>query len=90
MLFLSLNIDDNPGLIAPFLKEQKLDLLVIPAHDYVSGTLNVNGIPQNWIVDSKGVVRLKGIGYDATEKWETGMKNAIEKVNAGANSTASP
>jgi len=30
-------------------------------------------------VDSRGVVRLKGLGYDSTEKWETGMAEAIEK-----------
>jgi hypothetical protein len=46
----------------------------------VRDTLKVFGIPQNWIVDSGGVVRLKGTGYDATEKWETGMREAIEKV----------
>jgi hypothetical protein len=37
------------------------------------------GIPQNWIVDASGVIRLKGVGYDATAKWETGMTEAIEK-----------
>jgi hypothetical protein len=30
------------------------------------------------------VVRLKGLGYDATEKWVTGMKDAIAKVAAAA------
>jgi hypothetical protein len=77
--FLSLNMDENPGLIEPFMNENKLSITVIPAYSYVTGTLKVDGIPQNWIVDSNGVVRLKGIGYDSTEKWETGMKDAIEK-----------
>lgn len=27
---------------------------------------------------------LKGLGYDPTEKWETGMKDAIGKVKAAA------
>jgi hypothetical protein len=45
----------------------------------VEDTLKVFGIPQNWIVDASGVIRLKGVGYDATEKWETGMTEAIEK-----------
>jgi hypothetical protein len=77
--FLTLNMDENPGLIEPFLKEHKLSITVIPAYTYVRDTLKVSGIPQNWIVDSSGVVRLKGIGYDSTEKWETGMNEAIEK-----------
>jgi len=78
--FVTLNMDENPGLIEPFLNDKKLVLTVLPAYSYVEDTLKVNGIPQNWLVDSSGVVKLKGVGYDATEKWETGMTEAIEKV----------
>ncbi|MDR3703738.1 MAG: hypothetical protein P4L56_29080 [Candidatus Sulfopaludibacter sp.] len=60
--------------------EKKLSLTVLPAYSYVSDTLKINGLPQNWIVDAAGVVKLKGLGYDATEKWETGMAEAIGKV----------
>lgn len=80
VVFLSLNMDDNPGLIHPFMAEQNLTLIVLPAYSYVSDTLKVNVIPQNWIVGPDGVIRLKGIGYDSTEKGEQGMKDAIEKV----------
>lgn len=77
-------MDENPGLIAPFLKEHQLAFSVIPAYSYVRQTLKVLGIPQNWIVDANGVVLLKGLGYDATEKWVTGMKEAIAKVQGAA------
>jgi len=83
-------MDQNPGIIEPFLKEHQLALTVLPAYSYVTETLKVNGIPQNWIVDSGGVVRLKGIGYDATEKWETGMKDAITKVQSAAPPASPP
>jgi hypothetical protein len=73
-------MDENPGIIEPFLKEHQLALIVVPAYSYVTETLKVFAIPTNWIVDSGGLVRLKGIGYDPTEKWETGMRDAIEKV----------
>jgi hypothetical protein len=82
--FVTLNMDENPGLIEPFLKEHQLALPVLPAYSYVEDTLKVNGIPQNWVVDSKGVVKLKGVGYDATEKWEAGMIEAIEKNKPAA------
>jgi len=82
--FITLNMDENPGIIEPFLKEHQLALTVVPAYNYVTETLKVMGIPQNWIVDSGGVVRLKGIGYDASEKWETGMRDAIDKVKPAA------
>jgi hypothetical protein len=90
--FITLNMDQNPGIIEPFLKEHQLVLTVLPAYSYVTETLKVMGIPQNWIVDSGGVIRLKGIGYDATEKWETGMRDAIEKVkpSVAAPSPAAP
>jgi len=72
-------MDDNPGLVEPFMKEHKLTFPVLPAYSYVQDTLHIYGIPQNWIVNSKGVVRLKGIGYDSSEKFEEGMTEAVEK-----------
>lgn len=78
-MFLSLNLDDDPGLIDPFVKEQKLTITVLPAYSYAADTLKVYFIPQNWIVAPDGMVRLKGLGYDATEKWETATKNAVEQ-----------
>ena len=77
--FLMLSIDENPGLIGPFMQEHKYTFTVLPAYAYAEGSLKVFGIPENWIVDANGVVRLKGIGYDATGKWEKGMTEAIEK-----------
>jgi len=88
--FLSLNMDENPGLIGPFMTEHELTLTAVPAYTYVTQTLKVEGIPQNWIVDSSGVIRLKGIGYDSTEKWEQGMKDAIEKCKTQGGAAGSP
>ena len=72
MQFITLNIDDNPGLIEPYMKEHQLSLIVLPAYSYVTDTLKVFEIPQNWIVDSHGVVRLKGTGYDRYRKMGDG------------------
>jgi len=85
--FISFNSDANPGLVQPFVKEHAFSFVVIPAYSYVQ-TLNVY-VPAIWIVDGNGVVRLKAQGYDPTEKWETGMKEAIEKVKTAA-AAASP
>ena len=88
MIFLSLNMDENPGLIEPFMTEHKLSITALPAYTYVTQTLKVNGIPQNWIVGADGVIHLKGIGYDSTEKWEIGMRDAIEKQKPGGSVSA--
>jgi hypothetical protein len=87
VLFLSLNMDENPGLITPFMTTNKLSITVLPAYTYVTETLKVEGIPQNWIVNSTGVIKLKGVGYDSTEKWESGMKDAIERVASAGGSS---
>jgi thiol-disulfide isomerase/thioredoxin len=86
--FLTLNADDSPGGIEPFLKEHQLNLTVLPAHRYVWETLKVTAIPQNWIVDANGVVRLKRDGYDPIPEWEAKVKEAIEKYQPGAGTTA--
>ncbi len=80
--FITFNMDDNPGLIELFMKEHQLSLTVFPAFNYVMDTLKVEAIPQNWIVDPQGVVKLKGTGYDSSENWDTGMANAIEKIKS--------
>ena len=80
--FVTMNMDDNPGLVGPFMKDKQLGFTVVPAYSYITDTLKVYGIPQNWIVDASGTVRLKGIGYDSGEKWEAGMAEAIEKTKA--------
>jgi hypothetical protein len=85
VVFLSLNLDENPGLIGPIMAEQKLTFTVLPAYSYVNDALKIEIIPQNWIVGPDGIIRSKGVGsYDSVEKWEPGMKDAIEKVRSSA------
>jgi thiol-disulfide isomerase/thioredoxin len=90
MLFLSLNMDDDPGLVDPFAKQFALTFPILPAYDYVTNTLRINSIPRNWIVNRQGIVRLKGNGYDATEKWDQGMRDAIENCKSPAAGPAVP
>lgn len=85
VVFLSLNLDDNPGLAGPVMAAQKLTFTVLPAYNYATDVLKIEVIPQNWIVGPDGRIRLKGVGsYDSIEKWEPGMKAAIEKVRSVA------
>jgi len=87
--FITLDLDENPGLVQPVVKQLGLSLVVIPAYSYVNEKLNVGGLPANWIVDGKGVVRLKGGGYDPGPNWESHVKAAIEKVQSGAAASSS-
>ncbi|MGD1158079.1 MAG: hypothetical protein ABSA41_19945 [Terriglobia bacterium] len=74
-----MNINENPGFVEPFMKEHQFTFPVVPAYAYIEDTLHSLGIPQNWIVDANGVVRLKGLGYDPSEEWDDAMVEAIEK-----------
>jgi hypothetical protein len=80
--FISFDSDANPGVVQPYAKEHALSFVVIPAHSYAQ-KLDVT-VPSIWIVDAAGVVRLKESGYYTTERWETAMTDAIEKVKRGA------
>ena len=55
-------------------------MVVIPASNYAAEALKIQGIPQSWIVDGHGIVRLKSVGYDSTEQWVSAMQKAVVSV----------
>jgi thiol-disulfide isomerase/thioredoxin len=62
----TLNADENPGLVKPFLDRAGYSFPVLLASEYVWKTLGVAAIPQNWIVDQAGVVRMDLESLDRT------------------------
>jgi thiol-disulfide isomerase/thioredoxin len=67
---LTLSVDENPGLIVPFLRTGSYTFPAIPAQHFVQDTLRLNGYPANWIVDPDGVVRrVHGAGLGEPERW---------------------
>jgi thiol-disulfide isomerase/thioredoxin len=56
---LTLNIDDNPGIVNRYMKQHGYSFPALLARDFVEGQLQVETIPRNWIVDGKGVLRLE-------------------------------
>jgi thiol-disulfide isomerase/thioredoxin len=60
---LTFNIDDDLGLVAPYLKEKGYTFPVLPAYSIVVSLLDGYAIPQNWVVDPKGTWRWTQIGY---------------------------
>lgn len=75
------NVDDNPGLVEPFLKENKYTFPVVYASAFwESLKLDDRGIPTNWIVDDKGVARaeLRGFGSSTGDAWVEGALLKLE------------
>ena len=82
------NVDDNVGLVAPFMKENKYTFPVVPAQFLMHELVPSLGIPLNWIVDSRGVVRHERVGFGGpdSDKWVDQAVEAIEKIRKAASS----
>ena len=81
VLVLTFNIDDNIGLIQPFLEKDSYSFPVLPAKSLVDAVFPSLGIPQNWIIDTNGVLQVMQRGFGPSgEKWTGQMLEAIEKV----------
>jgi thiol-disulfide isomerase/thioredoxin len=79
---ITLNTDDNPGLIDPFLKENAYTFPVLPASGYVAKVVPELSIPRNWIVDSGGVLRMERIGFSSSDNnWAEAVIAEMEKVS---------
>ncbi len=80
----SFNVDDNVGILAPFVKEKKLTFPVIPASALMEELVPMLGIPLNWIVDAQGVVRFEAVGFGGDgDKWTEQLLATIDKLKAG-------
>jgi thiol-disulfide isomerase/thioredoxin len=66
LVVVTLNTDENPGLILPFLTENKYTFPVLPASGYVAKWFR-NEHSRNWIVDADGVLKMERIGFGTGE-----------------------
>jgi len=60
---LTFNIDEDLGLVDPYLKDKSYTFPVLPAYSVVVSLLDGFAIPQNWIVDPNGSWLWSQIGY---------------------------
>ena len=67
MLLITLNIDDNIGLVAPFMRKHGYTFPVLFAKQYFDRVAPELGIPQAWIVDPEGVLRRFRVGLGTDE-----------------------
>jgi thiol-disulfide isomerase/thioredoxin len=78
---ITLNADENAGLVAPFVKEQGYTFPVLLASSFVWGELKLSGIPQNWIVDRKGAWIQGGFDMSAPN-WKQEIIQKLESAQA--------
>ena len=83
LLVLTLNIDEDLGAVEPYLKEKGYGFPVLPAYGFVSNVLDSSiGIPQTWIVDSKGQWQWTQVGFGTVTDWEETVTNKLRAAEA--------
>jgi len=80
VVILTLNIDEEVGMVEPFMKENKYNFPVLLGQSYAEKQ-GVNVIPRNWVVSVDGKVVFEGTGFgNDGEEWMKKAAQAIEKV----------
>jgi thiol-disulfide isomerase/thioredoxin len=75
---ITLNVDDNLGLIEPYLTENKFTFPVLLAKSFVDGFTGPIPIPTNWIANRSGALELEAVGFGGDgEEW---IKQTLEQV----------
>jgi thiol-disulfide isomerase/thioredoxin len=80
VVVLTLNIDDEVGLVQPFVKENKYTFPVLLGQAYADAN-GIDSIPRNWVVTVDGKVMFEGVGFgNDGEEWMKKAAEVIEKV----------
>ena len=80
VVVLTLNIDEDVGLVQPFMNEKKYTFPVLLGEAYANSQ-GINSIPRNWVVAVDGKVMFEGIGFgNDGDAWMKKAAEVIEKV----------
>jgi thiol-disulfide isomerase/thioredoxin len=78
---LTLNVDDNPGLVEPYLQEQGFTFPTLLARDWAAEAFPASGIPRTLLVDRHGIVRWDQIGYEPGQG-QGWLEDVLERVSS--------
>ena len=81
---LTLNVDENPGMIGPFMEQNRYTFPVLPAQSYVERMLPGLGIPRIWLVSPSGMLRMELTGFGAQDyqSWKEEVAKMVERVRS--------
>ena len=82
---LTFDLDEDLGVVAPYLKEKGYTFPVLPAFSTVVSLLDGFDIPQTWLVDPQGVWLSKQIGFSggSDADFEKEMLRRLDSTKAG-------
>jgi thiol-disulfide isomerase/thioredoxin len=81
VILITLNIDDNPGLVEPYMKKNGFTFPVLLAKEFIDRSYQ-GGIPQNWIIDRAGILRFQQLGFGGEDgaQWTEQALRLIETL----------
>ncbi|MBI1897731.1 MAG: hypothetical protein HYS04_14570 [Acidobacteria bacterium] len=62
----SFKVDEEVGLVEPYMKENKYTFPALLAYGFVRGLFDGYGIPQNWVVTPQAKWIATQLGFDAS------------------------
>jgi len=84
LILMTMNIDEELGLVEPFVKEKGFTFPVLPALGFINNVLDSVSIPRSWILDAQGKWQWEQIGFNSSEAdWEGTMLAKLESVKKG-------
>ncbi|HUP43293.1 MAG TPA: TlpA disulfide reductase family protein [Thermoanaerobaculia bacterium] len=82
-VLVTLNMDYNPGLVAPYLSKNGYTFPVLLAQRWLDEEFREGfGIPRNWVLDGGGTIRWEQTGFDQSLPQEEWLAAALERLAA--------
>jgi thiol-disulfide isomerase/thioredoxin len=78
---LSFNVDEDIGIVVPYMTQHRYTFPVLPAADMVNSVKPSLTIPQNWLVSPDGKLEWEQTGYSVDDsKWQDGIIAKMEEL----------
>jgi thiol-disulfide isomerase/thioredoxin len=83
---LTLNVDDNPGLVGPFVESRGYRFPSLQGTDWFFRNRWSPSIPQSWLIDRGGIIRYEQGSFDVGvgETWLADVLEKVERLAAEA------
>jgi thiol-disulfide isomerase/thioredoxin len=84
MAVLSVNVDEQAGLVAPYMAEHKYTFPVVLGKELVDAVMGngASGIPQNWIISPTGKLETIQLGYGADPSWQNLIFSKLQEMTS--------
>ncbi len=81
LIIIGASVDENKSLVIPFFKSMKMNYPVIYAtSDMISAYGGITAIPTSFLINQKGEIVKKFVGYRDKSEWSSEIKNLLTNL----------